>query len=437
MRLSGGTKEVLWLALFAPISGLAVGLVVGLFRLTLDASDDMRGHILSWAVAGGTLAGIGITILSGLMLGISAYLVQRFSPEAAGSGIPRVQKILAGEVDPSPARMVLIKFLAGVLAIAPGLAVGREGPSVQMGASIAHQTGRSLPLSDAGRRALIAAGAGAGFTAAFGAPFAGAIFVLEALLKRFEPLVAMATIAATLTAAWVVGLLCGTDPGFSVTALPSPGWDASALFILLGLLAGVAGVIHNISLLCALDLADRLPLSPVTRAALIGAAIGAVAYAAPPLVGAGASLAQQALDAKFALHLLPLLILVRFGLIVISLAAGTPGGLLVPLLSLGAQLGLMMGLIAAIALPQAGIEPQAFVLVGMAALFTAVVRTPLTATILLGEITTNTSLQLLMAAACFAAMIVPSLLGNAPILDALRERKQKETITDLPVERGR
>lgn len=417
--------EVLWLGLLAPLSGLAVGLVIGLFRLALDAADDLRGQFLSGAAAWGLPGGIGIVVLSGLMVGLSAYLVQRFSPEAAGSGIPRVQKILAGEVNPSPARMVLIKFVAGVLAIAPGLAVGREGPSVQMGASIAHQTGRFLPLGESGRRALIAAGAGAGLAAAFGAPFAGAVFVLEALLKRFENAVAMASLAATLCAAWVVGLLCGTGPAFSVAPVHAPGWIPIGMFMVLGFLAGGMGVIHNRSLLAILDLADRLPIAPVTRAALIGAAIGAVAWSAPALVGAGASQIEDALGSNVALHVLPALIVVRLALIVLSVAAGTPGGLLVPLLSLGAQFGLLFGLIAAALMPTTATEPQAFILVGMAALFAAVVRTPLTAVILLCEITANTTLQLPMAAACFSAMILPMVLGDRPILDALRERKAK------------
>jgi CIC family chloride channel protein len=430
MRCTGTTepnpdfrRDLLRLGLLAPMAGLCVGLVVALFRLTLDAADYLRAKLVSDAALHGPMAGVGVIVLASAMVALAAYLVRRFCPEAAGSGIPRVQKVLAGEAPPAPARVVLVKFIAGALAIAPGLAVGREGPSIQMGASIAYQGGRLFGLGDESSRALLAAGAGAGFAAAFGAPLAGAVFVMEALLKRFEPVAALSTVAAAAVATRVVQLVCGSAPDLMVIAFREPGFVQGALFLSLGVLAGFAGVLYNRSLLAVLSLAERLPVSPIPRAALIGAAVGGAALVAQALVGSGASLTQQALDGATAPHLLPVIMLLRMVLIVLSVAVGTPGGLLVPLLSLGAQLGLLFGLLCLLALPEGLIEPQAFALVGMAALFAAIVRTPLTAVILLSEMSASTTLQLPMAGACFAAMLIPTLLGNAPILDALRERK--------------
>lgn len=421
-RIRDAQAELLKLALLAPMAGAGAGLVVAMFRLTLDAADALRARLVSEAALQGPMAGVGLVLLAGAMVALAAYLVRRFCPEAAGSGIPRVQKVLAGEAPPAPARVVPVKFLAGALAIAPGLALGREGPSVQMGASIAHQSGRFFGLAEPSGRALLAAGAAAGFAAAFGAPLAAALFAMEALLKRFEPIAALCTIAAAASAAWVARLVCGSAAEMIVPTLKEPGLVEGALALLLGVVAGFAGILYNRSLLAALSIADRVPMAPVRRAAVIGAAIGAVALAVPALVGSGAALAQQALDGTTALHLLPLFLLLRLMLILGSVAAGTPGGLLVPLLSLGAELGLLFGLLCAVALPGLAIEPRVFVLIGMAALFTATVRTPLTAIILVIEMTSDATLVLPIALASFTAMLVPTLAGDAPILDALRAR---------------
>jgi len=422
MRIPGVRNDLLKLGLLAPLAGAGVGLVVALFRLTLDAADNVRARLISAATQYGLLAGVAMILLAAGMVALAAHLVRRVCPEAAGSGIPRVQKVLAGEVPPAPARVTVVKFIAGVLAIAPGLTLGREGPSVQMGASIAYQGGRLSGLGADNLRALLAAGAGAGFAAAFGAPLAAALFVMEALSKRFEPVVALCTIAAVSMAAWVARLVCGSAAEMTVGTLSAPGLVTGVLALLLGVLAGFAGILYNRSLLAALSFAGRVPMSPVRWAALMGAVFGAVALAAPALVGSGAPLSQQALDGTTAMDLLPIFLLLRLVLIIGSVAAGTPGGLLVPLLSLGAQLGLLFGLLCARALPQGMIEPQAFALVGMAALFAAIIRTPLTAIILVIEMTSNATLLLPMAMASFAAMLVPTLAGDVPILDALRAR---------------
>jgi hypothetical protein len=124
--------------------------------------------------------------------------------------------VLEGEAPPAPLRVIPVKFLAGTLAIGARLALAREGPSVQMGASIAYQTGRLLRRSWADCRMLLAAGAGAGFATAFNAPIAGATFVLEALLRRFEARIAIAALAASAVAIWVGQVITGNAPDYTV-----------------------------------------------------------------------------------------------------------------------------------------------------------------------------------------------------------------------------
>jgi CIC family chloride channel protein len=157
------------------------------------------------------------------------------------------------------------------------------------------------------------------------------------------------------------------------------------------------------------------------RAGLIGAGVGALAWLAPGLVGGGDPITQRTLIGHESLAVVGLAFLVRFALGAVSYAAGTPGGLFAPLLVLGAQSGLLFGAACRLAFPGLAIQPEAFALVGMAAFFTGVVRAPVTGIVLVTEMTADVTMLLPMLGACFVAMLVPALLRDAPIYDALRE----------------
>jgi CIC family chloride channel protein len=415
--------NLIMLGLIAPLAGLAAGLVGALFRLALEEANRFRDALIVrmdvWGV-GGFLLFIG---LAAGATAIAAWLVRYIAPSASGSGIPRVMAVMDGEMSPAPPRVVPVKFLAGTLAIGSGLALGREGPTVQMGASIAYQIGKLFRQSWTDCRALLAAGAGAGFAVAFNAPIAGAVFVFESLVKRFEARVAIAALAASAAAIWAGRAICGSAPDYSVGPLTQPDLLKVPFFVLLGIAAGLAGMLYNRTLLATLRTTDRLTgLRVELRAAIVGAAVGAMAWFAPSLVGGGDGLAQLALNGVGTLMILPFLFLFRLGLIACSVAAGTPGGLLVPFLALGAELGLWFGLLCSLALPGLALEPAGFAVVGMAALFTAIVRAPLTAIVLVTEMTANVTMLLPMIVTCFAAMLVPTLFGDRSILDALKER---------------
>jgi CIC family chloride channel protein len=157
------------------------------------------------------------------------------------------------------------------------------------------------------------------------------------------------------------------------------------------------------------------------RAGLIGAAVGTLAWFRPDLVGGGDAITQRTLLGAEALAALPLVFLLRLGLGAVSYAAATPGGLFAPLLVLGAQLGLFVGLLFRLAFPDLGIQPEGFAVVGMAAFFTGVVRAPLTGIVLVTEMTASVTMLLPMLGACFVAMLAPTLLGDPPLYDSLRE----------------
>jgi chloride channel protein, CIC family len=353
----------------------------------------------------------------------SAWLVRRFSEHAVGSGIPQVEAVISGELPPAPFILLPVKFAGGLLAIGAGLALGREGPSIQMGATLAHLLGKAFGRNSADCRSLLAAGAGAGLAAAFNAPLAGAAFALEELIRQFETRNAIAALGASGSAIVVARLFTGPAPDFAVAAIPYTAFGDNLLCFALGVAAGLLGVAYNRALLGALAIADYLARWPVeVRAAIVGAAAGTLAWFAPGLAGGGDTLTQRTLDGSEALALLPLIFMLRVVLSAASYAAGTPGGLFAPLLVLGAQMGFLFGGLFNPGPADAIGHAIAFAVVGMAAFFTAVVRAPLTAMILVTEMTANSQLLLPMLAACFSAMAVATMLREPPIYDALKER---------------
>lgn len=411
------------LAILSLIAGALAGLVAAVFRLALEQADRFRELVLVQAHADPQTGLPLVLAAAALATALAAWLVRRLSPYASGSGIPHVEAVLHGDLPPAPARLIPVKFLGGLLAIGSGLALGREGPSVQMGASIAHLLGTTFRLNADDCRTLLAAGAGAGLATAFNAPIAGAVFVLEELARRFDTRITIATLGASAGAIAVARLLVGQAPDFQVMPLPYPGFETLPVHLALGIVAGLLGVAYNHAILGALTVADRLHACPVElRAALIGAAVGLLAWFAPALVGGGDALTQRALTAPDPLGLLAAVFAIRFVLGAVSYAAATPGGLFAPMLVLGAQSGLLFSRLCGPWFPQVAASPTDLAIVGMAAFFTAVVRAPVTGIILVTELTGSFTLLLPMLGACFTAMTVPALLGNAPIYDSLRER---------------
>jgi chloride channel protein, CIC family len=411
------------LALLSLLVGAVSGLLGAVFRLALEQADRFRDTLLAWS-HGREFVGLLLFIsMSAAATGLAAWLVRRHSPEAAGSGIPHVEGVLNGDLPPASFRLLPVKFFGGLLAIGAGLALGREGPSVQMGASLAHLVGVVFRRDWQDSRVLLAAGAGAGLATAFSAPIAGAVFVLEELVRRFDTRITITTLGASTGAIAVARILLGDAPDFRINPLPDPDLGTVPIYLALGVVAGFLGITYNHTLLGTLAAAERLRGWPVElRAASIGATVGLLAWVAPTLVGGGDAITQRTLAGSEAFVTVAFVFIIRFGVGALSYAAGTPGGLFAPMLVLGSQSGLLFGTLSRHWFPSVAAHPTAFAVVGMAAFFTAVVRAPVTGIVLVAEMTGSFTLLLPMLGACFAAMLVPTLLGNAPIYDTLRQR---------------
>jgi CIC family chloride channel protein len=432
-RRDRSLRRLLFVSLLAPVVGAGAGLLDSVFRMTLEEANHLRDVAIGHAHGTPVLGFLSIVFGAAIMAAFGAWVVRRFSPHASGSGIPQVEAALNGELPPAPPRLLPVKFLGGLSAIGGGLALGREGPSVQMGAVVAHLVGELFRHSEEELRLLLAAGAGAGLAVAFNAPIAGAVFVLEELVRRFEARMTIVALGASSTAILVSRYLLGKAPDFHVAVTvpvlsgtgPLPyATDASwALYIALGIIAGLAASLYNRSILGAMNFAEQLKRVPVElKAGAIGAIVGLIGWFYPNLIGGGDNITQSLLAGGVAMGAIPFAFLIRFVLGPLSYAARTPGGLFAPLLVLGAQLGLLFGGLCAHMFPHLGIAPAAFAVVGMAAFFTGIVQAPVTGIVLVTEMTAAFTTLLPMLAACFAAMLVVHLLRTTPIYDSLLER---------------
>ena len=303
-----------------------------------------------------------------------------------------------------------------------GLALGREGPSVQMGASLTHLLGKLTSFTEEECKALLAAGAGAGLATAFNAPIAGAVFVLEELVRRFDLPVTIATLGASAGAIGAARVLLGQEPDFHVEPFTYPGLGATPFYLALGVIAGLLGVAYNRAILGALRATGRLEWFPVEyRAAAIGAVVGLLAWFAPD--HGWRRRYDHSTDAQWnrgRLQCSDSSSPCGSGLGRYPTPHGRRADYLLRCWYWVPRAGCCSGAWPD-GCPAQAHDPTGYAVVGMAAFFTAVVRAPLTGIVLATELTGSFELLLPMLAACFTAMLVPTLLGSPPIYDSLRE----------------
>lgn len=407
----------------AALLGLLAGIVAFAFRCAVNAADRFRDGLIEFSHLHPAWGFLLPMAFSAAGAGAGVCLVQRFAPEASGSGIPHLKSVLHRLRGMAWRRILVVKFAGGVLGMGAGLAMGREGPTIQMGGALGQMVSRWFKSTARERQTLIAAGAGAGLAAAFNAPLAGVIFVLEEVQRDFTPTVFTATFVACVIADVVARLLSGQMPVMQVASYPLAPLASLPVFALLGLLTGVFGVAFNRALLGTLRLYACTAHWPRGLAgALVGAAVGLIGWFLPQTLGGGHLLTEQTLAGHVTVSALLLLFVLRFGMTMFSYGTGAAGGFFAPLLVLGAQLGLLTGLVAGRVFPAAAPEPTMFAVVGMAAYFTAIVRAPLTGIVLIVEMTGSYSLMLPLLVTCFCAYGVADLLGDKPVYEALLER---------------
>ncbi|MEV7584576.1 ClC family H(+)/Cl(-) exchange transporter [Streptomyces erythrochromogenes] len=407
----------------AALAGCLVGLVGGGFRWCLAHADLLRASVVeASAVLGGAgrLIPVALTAVGAAV----ACAIARRVPHAAGSGIQHVEAVWRQEAEVRSPWLLPVKFVGGLVAIGSGLVLGREGPIVHMGAAIGSGAGRRGRLDAEDARMLHSALGGAGLAVAFTAPLGGLVFVCEEVTGTVRPRLVLLTLVGTVTAVAVSQPIVGDAPVLALQAVPAPPLWMLPVFLLYGVSAGALGAAYSALVVGTLRACDRLTRVPlVVRAAAIGALVGALMAFDPLLTGGGDQLSERLLaGGSLTAAALAVCLAVRFVAGPLSYATATPGGLFAPLLALGALWGTLTHTLASPLLPDGTAGPAAFAVVGMAAVFTGVVRAPLTGIVLVTEMTGAGGLLLPLLTACFAAAVTADRLGSPPVYDALRRR---------------
>lgn len=402
----------------ASLIGLVSGLAAVLLGQGVGWLGGWRQHTANLFPAHLILPLIGLA--GGLLAG---WLVDRFAPAASGSGMSEVKAVLARVPMPLNLRIALVKLISAILVLGSGMPLGREGPTVQIGAALAAQLSRWFPTSPDHRRQLIAAGAGAGLAAAFDAPIAGVLFVVEELLQDVSGITLGTAILSSFIAAVVARIygthsldldlrLVSSNTSFAVGEIP--------FYLILGVLAGLLGVVFNRGVLTSLNfnryvLRVNLPL----RVGLAGLVAGFVLVLLPDSRD-NAGLRQILLAGEADWQEVAIAFLVQFCLILITYGSGAPGGLLVPSLVLGAALGYLVG---AWEHSWLGFGIATYARAGMGAFFSAVARVPITGIIIVFEMTADFNLVLPLMIGSVTAYLVAESVSAGSLYDLLLEWK--------------
>lgn len=408
--------------------GFATGVVGAAFHLTVDA-------LLHWPVwlverlgpgpltilAAAGIAAVGVTL--------AFLLTHHVAPEAAGSGVPEVEGALEGLREVRWRRVLPVKFLGGVLGLSSGLVAGREGPTIHMGAAIGAALAEWLKLSRLDLHALLAAGAAAGLAAAFNAPLAAILFVIEETRKQFRYTFRtyVGVIAASAASAFGMELVGGTAPPLKIATQAMP-LLLLPTFMVLGAAIGVLGALFNRCLIIALDWrAAAFRRAPFAFALIVGAAVGTLAIVLPFAVGGGETLIPRMVVTDLPILWLLLIAAVRFVGTMASYPVGVPAGIFSPMLAFATMVGLIAGalieaMLAAGALPVPPMIGAAFAVAAMGGLFSATIRAPLVGVVLVVELTGGYGLILPVIVTCVTAHVVAEWLHGRPIYEVLLER---------------
>lgn len=419
---NSSAKALVLLGIAAIVAGVLTGLIGTAFRQGLVWLDEQRvagvETLSQWPAVGWLVP----VIMGAIAVAIARYLVV-LGPEAGGSGVQYVEASVRKQIAPGRFRTIPIKFFGGLLAIGSGLALGREGPTVQMGATIGTEVAEKMNLDEDDQLTMQASVAGAGLAVAFNAPLGGSIFVLEELTKSVRLRLAIVTLLSAGTAVAVMRLIIGNNPDYSVGLnLGYSPWQL-ILFLGFGLLVGLLAAYYNKTIVACIELFDRFQSIPVlVRAGIVGAIVGLVGWFAPAIVGGGDNITQNILNGTYPLLLLVGILILRWFLGTVSYSVGAPGGLFAPLIVLGAACGALVGGTLSQLFPDAGINTVTFTLVGMSAFFVGVVRTPLTGIVLVVEMTAVTTQVIPMMISAAGVVFATTVLRSEPIYDTLRHK---------------
>ena len=419
----------------ATVIGFLVGIVIVLNRLIINKTFPWFLNLYE-SSKGSTFGVFKVIVLVTLLGLIVGFLVKR-EPMISGSGIPQVEGILMRKLNVNWLRVLIYKFIGGTISLATGLSVGREGPSVQMGAAVAEGFSKTLKRVKIEEKFLITSGASAGLSAAFNAPLSGVIFALEEVHKNFSPLVLLSAMAASLTADFVCKEFLGISPAMEfngVSILPLKYYWS---LILLGFVVGITGIIFNKGILASQNIYGEMKKVPVQiKVTIPFICTGIVGMTLPILLGGGHELIMDLVNKGFTLKLLIVFLIIKYLFTLVSFGSSLPGGIFFPLLVLGALVGNIFGIVScnAFGLPNELIVN--FIILAMAGHFASIVRAPITGIILITEMTGSFDHLLPLAIVVIISYLTADFFKLEPIYESLLDRILKKNNIPTQITRG-
>ncbi|MCD7777576.1 MAG: ClC family H(+)/Cl(-) exchange transporter [Clostridiales bacterium] len=427
------------------IIGIIAGVIVSLYRYLLAVIFDFSVSCYS-KVDSVFKAVVMFAVF--IVLGAAVGLMVKREPLISGSGIPQVEGVLLGKMRFNWLRALVLKFLGGLICLGAGMSLGREGPSVQIGAAtgLGISRFRIIKGNKTRERYLLTFGAAAGLAAAFNAPFAGALFVMEELHKSFNKYVFIGGTLTGITADMVSKKVFGTSPVFTFGEVGRIPYSAMYYVIILGVALGLIAVLFNKCIIFGANNYGKLfkiPdfLMPVPAFILTGI----IALTLPQLLGGGHSLIDALPEANYGIGMLIALLVVKFLFTEFCFASKAPGGIFLPLLTIG---GLCGAVCTSIFVKYMGASPGSmsfFIAVSLAGFFGAVTKAPVTGIILVCEMTGSFSQFLFLSVVTIVSFMVTEIFGCGPIYEMIlhntlrkqkgeEEYKGKRVVVEIPVQ---
>jgi len=410
----------------AILVGAAIGVAGSAFHLGVENLTAAWPAFLQNTLK---LEGLGLYIAAALvaatMAVVSLWLVRTFAPEAGGSGVPEIEGAMEGLRVVRWRRVLPVKFVGGLLSLSSGMVLGREGPTIHIGASIAKAAAEFTGMSDEDMRGLLAAGGAAGLAAAFNAPLAAVLFVIEETRRQFpySSRTYIAVVLASLASAIVTEWLTGNVPymRLDVGAMPHGALPA---FIVLGALLGAIGVGFNRTLVWSLDHVRSLGLqtSFYLFPLVVGLLVGVLMFVLPEATQGGEVLAVQLATEARPLAVLAMIVVLRFVMTMASYSTGVAGGIFAPILALATTIGLLFGTGLEMVFPLPETTHVALAIAAMGGLFAATIGAPLVGMVLVMELTGAYSLLIPVMLTTIVSNMVAQRLGGRPIYEILLER---------------
>jgi chloride channel protein, CIC family len=395
---------------------LIIGALTGLAVVAFILLTERLGTRL-YPIGGAPWRRLLFPVVGSLGIG---YLLYKYFPNARGSGVPQTKAALFARQGRITLRTVLGKFFCTSATLASGIPLGREGPSVQVGAGIASVLGRTLGLPVEQVKNLIPVGAAAAIAAAFNTPLAAVVFALEEIVGDLNAPVMGAVVLASATAWMVLRVFLGDHPLFKVPQYQLVHPAEFAVYAVLGVAGGVVSAVFARLLLGMRARFLRFPqktmwLQPVAG----GLLVGLIGWFIPQVMGVGYSFVGDALNGRMAFEMMALLVILKLATVTTSYASGNAGGIFGPALFIGAMLGGSVGTAAHHFFPAYTATPGAYALVGMGAVFAGIVRAPMTSVLMIFELTQDYAVIVPLMIANLVSLFIASRLQHEPIYEAL------------------